>query len=588
MEKIIKMPKGAKYLSEVFYFGSEYGDSLPQNCIFNKVTTGCGGTYVALHSVRPTIIAVPTKALVKDKVTQSKYAHLNILPVSSEYPFVGIPKNCMKIICTYQSLPEVAKHIDMSKWDLVVDEMHLLNKMMNFSMTSLQWMMDNFKDFSSYCFMSATVSSDELLLKELRGIDRVTAEWQDIKTVSFECLHSKNIRDSIIQIACEHMDGTRAGNAYFFYNSVSGICNVIRFLKKNKCFKKEISVVAGKSEYTEMKLSAVGVKISDPSDYKKINFITSTAHEGVDFYDSHGVTYIVSDSNYSNSKYSLITTIPQIVGRLRDSEYSDIVTVLFNGEEFASIKTREELDAHIEHSLTQAGGFVRVYNNSKDRHDEQEAAEALFAHSLMNKYLRIKGVDVEIESIGSIKYIKGAEMEVYEDAKLSDLEEFELVRSNMYIIGKENDDHIAKKLTEKVGDAPILTNANRSKFVSKGVGVKALCEMYVENRDECFDTDQEVCQILDIIGVDNAERVNYKRDRMQEFALFITTKGSSDSKSKVLSKFKIGEVVTKADAKARLKECGISGAKATTISEYFNIEECSKNRQRAVRILSAK
>lgn len=41
---------------------------LPQNCIFNKVITGCGGTTVALFPSRNYVISVPTTELIVNKV----------------------------------------------------------------------------------------------------------------------------------------------------------------------------------------------------------------------------------------------------------------------------------------------------------------------------------------------------------------------------------------------------------------------------------------------------------------------------------------------------------------------------------------
>ena len=42
-------------------------EDLPQNCIFNKVVTGCGGTTIALFNERNYIIAVPTTELITNK-----------------------------------------------------------------------------------------------------------------------------------------------------------------------------------------------------------------------------------------------------------------------------------------------------------------------------------------------------------------------------------------------------------------------------------------------------------------------------------------------------------------------------------------
>lgn len=58
-EKIISMDK-VGYLSDFF-------SELPSNCILNKGLTGCGGSYLELHSNRNSVILVPTIELVKNK-----------------------------------------------------------------------------------------------------------------------------------------------------------------------------------------------------------------------------------------------------------------------------------------------------------------------------------------------------------------------------------------------------------------------------------------------------------------------------------------------------------------------------------------
>ena len=42
-------------------------EDLPQNCIFNKVVTGCGGTTIVLFNEKDYIIAVPTTELITNK-----------------------------------------------------------------------------------------------------------------------------------------------------------------------------------------------------------------------------------------------------------------------------------------------------------------------------------------------------------------------------------------------------------------------------------------------------------------------------------------------------------------------------------------
>ena len=66
MEKIktITAPEGVNHLKDYKEF------EMPENCIFNKVKTGCGGTEHVLNQKGHTIIAVPTINLVKNKITK--------------------------------------------------------------------------------------------------------------------------------------------------------------------------------------------------------------------------------------------------------------------------------------------------------------------------------------------------------------------------------------------------------------------------------------------------------------------------------------------------------------------------------------
>jgi hypothetical protein len=54
----------ATYLSEVI-------QELPSRTLLNKGVTGCGGTYVELHSPRNSLILVPTIDLAKNKQEDS-------------------------------------------------------------------------------------------------------------------------------------------------------------------------------------------------------------------------------------------------------------------------------------------------------------------------------------------------------------------------------------------------------------------------------------------------------------------------------------------------------------------------------------
>ena len=55
----------------------ELDNELPENCIFNKGKTGCGATTLAIENRVPTLIAVPTVNLIKNKLPE----HADLLGV---------------------------------------------------------------------------------------------------------------------------------------------------------------------------------------------------------------------------------------------------------------------------------------------------------------------------------------------------------------------------------------------------------------------------------------------------------------------------------------------------------------------------
>lgn len=578
MNTIIKAPKNTKYLSEVFNLTSIHGSTLPKNCLFDKVTTGCGGSYLALTSPEPTIIAVPTRALVRDKVKQSKYSELGLLGVSSDYPFKGIPKDCTKIICTYQSLPIVARSLTIKNWNLVIDEMHLLIRMLSFSKPSLRWLLDNFKEFKSYCFMSATIPEEKLLLPQLKDLDKVTIEWQDLKQVSFECYHSNNIQDTMLQIIGEHYNGTRPGNAYFFYNSIDGICKIINILRKNPDY--DFSAMVSRSSYTTEKLRRSRTSSKDPSEYSKINFVTSASFEGVDYYDKDGVSYIISDSQYDYTKYSIVTTIPQIVGRLRDSKYNDKVTVIFNNHELIDSRTEEEFEKYVIYRVKQSNGLIKTYYELRPEEDRQEAAEAIVERAVKNVYVEVVGLDIPIEEIDYIEGDLSMELVLFEEAKLLDYELYQLFKTAFYINGSSdiNENHITHRLGENLGEAPSLSNEISAMFKRRSISLEKLCSLYTKDKSKCEHIDPEWYEYIDYLGISRVESCGYKKINVKALYNHMKNSENSSLKYKIQQRFQVNTIYSKSYIKNYLISIGLIKAKATTIKEYFEVKPTTNSK----------
>lgn len=504
---------------------------------------------------------------------QQKYKYLNILGVSAEYPFKGIPKDCNKIVCTYQSLPKISKHLQIKNWNLVVDEMHLLTRMLSFSKPSLRWLLNNFKEFKSYCFMSATVPKEKLLLPQLKELDRVSIKWNNLKKVSFECYHCTNIQESMLQIIGEHYNGTRKGNAYFFYNSVEGICKLINILRKNAEY--TYSAMVSKSPQTIARLKKCGTTPKDSDEFSKINFITSASFEGVDYYDSEGVTYIVSDSEYDYTKYSIVTTIPQIVGRLRDSIYNDKITVLFNNHELSDSRTEEEFEDYIQYRIKQSNGLIKTYYELRPQDDRQEAAEAIVMRAVKNVYVEVEGLDIPIEEIDYVVGTLGMDLILFEEAKLLDYELYDLFKSAMYINDDKprNENHITHRLGDILGEAPILTNEIKTMFNKRAVSLERLCKVYIQDKIKCEQIDPEWFEYIDYLGIDRIESCSYKKINVKALYNHMKNSENSSLKFRIHKNFQVGVTYPKTKIKDYLIYIGLNKAKATTIQEYFEVRD---------------
>jgi hypothetical protein len=118
-------------------------EDLPQNCIFNKVVTGCGGTTIALFNKINYVIAVPTTELITNKTGLREAGEATITSpdgtntltvfglfgtftkvVQKELRNYIMKDGTKKVICTYDKVLQVVKFIDPAEYQLLVDEYH--------------------------------------------------------------------------------------------------------------------------------------------------------------------------------------------------------------------------------------------------------------------------------------------------------------------------------------------------------------------------------------------------------------------------------------------------------------------------------
>ena len=351
IKKTFKVDASAKYLSDVI-------SSLPSNCLFDKGKVGCGGTTIALKNNIPYVIAVPFRTLISNKVAQYNGLVFGVDGNTSKKELetyleaVGTPK----IMVTYDSIGKLAGWIDASKYNLLVDEFHLLFTQYSFRRDAAQSVLTNYPRFKEFCFMTATVLEDEFILDELKHIDVVVAEWETVREVSVVSVKCNNsVSATVAQLIKEFLNGEKDGNAYFFVNSVEFIKEMVSECKLNDDNARAIWSANNK---TETGLSR-GNTIDSP---KKINLLTSTVFEGSDIYDTDGHIFIVSDNRKSHTLIDISTSFQQIAGRIRDTKYWNCIYHLYTNTRYDVNVTYDEFKANTIKTIETAHRVVAQYN----------------------------------------------------------------------------------------------------------------------------------------------------------------------------------------------------------------------------------
>jgi hypothetical protein len=279
-----------------------------------------------------------------------------------------------KIIITYDSLPKLKNFINFKEYKILIDECHkLLEYAGNFKPKVVNDVMELMTEFKAYVAGTATPTRETYIPVQLQNSDKIKLVWEDSEPVSInhQRLNANQLREYIISIAVNHKRNPETGNAYIFYNSVSGIVKHCKDLIKFYGFTSDdIKIICAQSDVNVKTVSSLGktfkikevIDETDKKEYYPINFITSTAFEGQDFLDPDGRTYIVSDSKLEHTKLDISTQVSQIVGRLRDSKYKNEINLLWTASPTLGFINNEAYQQKLENDLKAAEKYMTVFD----------------------------------------------------------------------------------------------------------------------------------------------------------------------------------------------------------------------------------
>lgn len=296
---------------------------------------------MVLNDKRNTIIAVPTKDLIKNKIEPNlnrKERRDNILGVMEgveEYQIKNYidEHEVKKIMVTYDSLPKVIKIIAAKggnayeDYFLLVDEYHRLFLDNLFRDKAVRNLLDEATKFKSVTFMTATPVDEMFIMDELKFLPVQEISWKTLEPVKVTVVRTNSLLEQVLFYIAYSRGCAMQGdiNLHFFVNSVAFISSII---KKSQLPPGLFRVVCSNNNMNKKKLGE-GVEISTTSSpSKKFNFYTSTVFEGSDILDMNGYTIVVSDGNSEGRIIDISTSMKQICGRIRDSKYKNRVTYI--------------------------------------------------------------------------------------------------------------------------------------------------------------------------------------------------------------------------------------------------------------------
>ena len=394
-KRVVEIPKGNTKLTDK---GVGWAD-LPSRTYLNKQTTGCGATYLSITNGVDYVIAVPYIRIIENKLEKHKdiiipvHGDIKNRTIEDMYNSAKRSGKPIKLMVTYEGLPRLFSFswFNPKDFKLLVDECHDICNFGLFRKGAVNYILDNYKVFKDYVFVTATPNKEQFIPKKLAGIEFMSLNWADAKKTNISVQKvTKNGNDYIIETCRQYLDGEIDGNAHIFYNSVKEIISVVKSIMALPNYKKDsIKIVCSDNDFNKRNINKVdsGLFNRSLSSPKLINFYTSCVFEGCDIEDKFGRTYIVVNSNRTSSKVCMTTLVPQICGRVRDSVYINDVKMLVCGNIDCLDYTRDEWLNIVVDNLLKAKSTVDTYNHAKHLPNNQKILNTLRNSALVDPYL---------------------------------------------------------------------------------------------------------------------------------------------------------------------------------------------------------
>jgi hypothetical protein len=561
---------------------SEFMNDLPENVMLNKVTTGCGMTSVVLNNKIKYVLAVPYVSLIENKLKWCKEKGVDICAIyggNGEKEVLEF--NGRKIITTYDSLGKVTRALevrgDIKDWKICIDEAHKLVDSAAFRTNAVRTVLDSYTNYKAYVFGTATPVKDKYQLPRLQHIKKARIIWENLSPVNVNyCQYDTKINDVGALIAIDFLQGVRLGNAHIFINSVSSICSIIRKMKKGGFDKPDqIRIVCanndGNDHIIKQKLTGSYFNSLVSSDVKKVNFYTATAFEGCDIYDEDGKNFIITDGTKDHTKIDITTVLPQIIGRVRNSKYKNVVNLLYTPNQYLSSLTEVQFEENVKNEIKKARHAVETFN--------KEAKGSMVRQALLK------------DTDNSYLIVDEDKIHVNEEAWYNEMHNFSALKETYFVSNTPNNCTIQNGIKNNNGlkyaykgiDKIEIKGFNKIKLGQKS-SFKDSCKDYIDAKENGYFKYWDGLEVSLIeeayekLGGTKMKALEYKKSKIQEEIMRYSNMISNEVKIVTCLKLKAGQWVSKAQIKKWIQNIynnlGLKlKAKATDLKKWYDVDD---------------
>ncbi|POY37144.1 hypothetical protein C3K47_08790 [Solitalea longa] len=565
---------------------------LPSNAFIDKGRCGIGGTTLCLITLRHSIIIVPTVGIIKNKMRSdatNKDRNSAIRKIFGVYKGITISAikaellqsdGFFKIMTTPDGFKKIIKAAEesisldrlYSDFFVLLDECHtsVTEKFRKRILDPFKWLW-NFKNKS---FISATpfYFSDE----RIKQLDYYKIRFNEPYLGYITVVETFTIK-SCVNYFLSHADSF-PGNLHFFYNSVTEIAELIRYVGINDC-----NIYCADKEENMERMDDVSVFFNpEPvkGEYKKINFYTSRYFEGIDIEDENATIILVTDVNCRHTKVGIRNKGVQAIGRIRSIPYA--LYHITNHRKKHFMKTIESF--YTEYRF-HAMKLIENYNQYVDE----------------CKANNVKPLTEEIEKIQSFSDIEANQIATLNDTKLDqfvneDLCNEEFNHLSFIIYAWEESGY---KVELKKFHKPIESSPSKEKRKSKRDKLKATIDLMEKleqgKKESLFSfndaalgnikiSDPFAFEVYYELGKEKIEELNFSiKDLQKELILKKNEKAENQLNKLLIVEFIVDETYAKEYIKTKLQELydkvGLKEtAKATDLQKrgWFTTQEDKK------------